>query len=104
MNDHYILDGKKPILVDSMTWAKWFEKVREGRIVAKTKIGLAEVSTVFLGLDHNWSGSLPHIFETLVFGGKLDGEMDRYSTWDEAETGHTAMCKRVEALLDPEGE
>jgi hypothetical protein len=57
-----------------------------------------EVSTVFLGMDHNWRESGPPIlFETLVFGGPLDGEMDRYCTRAEALDGHQEMCERVAA-------
>jgi hypothetical protein len=35
------------------------------------------------------------LFETMVFGGPLNGEMDRYATWDEAEAGHKAMLDAV---------
>lgn len=60
------------------------------------------VSTVFLGLDHNWSmqeNAKPILFETLVFGGVLDGEMDRYFTKEEALLGHQNMCQRVRESL-----
>lgn len=30
----------------------------------------------------------PLLFETLIFGGEHDGDMWRYSTWDEAKAGH----------------
>ena len=32
-----------------------------------------------------------------MFEGVLDGEMNRYSTIDEAKTGHEAMVERVRA-------
>ena len=51
---------------------------------------------VFLGLDHSFGSGPPLLFETMVFGGPLDEEMDRYTTWDEAEAGHKAMVKRVQ--------
>jgi hypothetical protein len=38
-------------------------------------------------------GGPPLIFETMVFGGSKDGEMDRYSTKEEAEKGHEAMVR-----------
>lgn len=101
MNDEYILDGHKPIIEnDPRKWADWFETA--DRIVAKTQIGNIRVSTVFLGIDHNFGGSskiLPILFETMTFGGKLDGEQDRYSTWEEAEKGHKLMVKRVEEII-----
>jgi hypothetical protein len=50
------------------------------------------VSTVFLGLDHSFEGP-PILFETLVSGGDLEGEMDRYHTWEEAIKGHNNMMK-----------
>jgi len=59
-----------------------------------------DVSTVFLPLDHNYTGvGPPLVFETLVFGGTLDEEMRRYATWDEAVAGHQQMCRMVEATL-----
>lgn len=93
MDDKYILEGKNVIRADFMTWAKWFETA--DRNVAKTMVRDIRVSTVFLGLDHQFVDGPPMIFETLVFGGSLDQEMDRYSTWDDAEKGHDAMVERV---------
>jgi hypothetical protein len=79
---HYILDalGEPTACNDLMTWAKWFESA--DRHVACTKISEGvEVSTIFLGLDHNFSNKgRPILWETLVFGGPLDGEMYRYAT------------------------
>lgn len=51
------------------------------------------VSTVFLGLDHSFGEGPPILFETLVSGGDLEGEMDRYYTWEEAIKGHNNMMK-----------
>jgi hypothetical protein len=49
-----------------------------------------------LGLDHNFSENGPPIlYETMVFGGALDGEQDRYCTREEAVSGHALMVKRV---------
>lgn len=51
---HYILDSNhQPIEVDMLTWAFWLEKPE--RIVAQTNVGQFWVSTVFLGLDHDFS-------------------------------------------------
>lgn len=53
---------------------------------------------MFLGLDHRFGSSGPPlIFETMVFGGSLDQEQDRYATIDEAKTGHLKMVWRVRA-------
>lgn len=92
----YVLDGKEPRRVDSlMEWSRLFEI--DNRQVAETWIGPVRISTVFLGVDHSHFDGPPLIFETLVFGGALADEMDRYSTFDEAEAGHAAMVARVKA-------
>jgi hypothetical protein len=95
MSSQYVLDGKKPVLCEDLgTWAKWFETVN--RQVAQEERDGVRVSTVFLGLDHRFSGDGPPIlFETMIFGGRHDQDQDRYSTWEEAEAGHAAMCKRA---------
>jgi len=57
------------------------------------------VSTVFLGIDHGHdfgqSGYKPLLFETMVFGGPLDGQIQRYATWTGAEAGHAKMVQKV---------
>ena len=94
MSGNYILEGKKAVLVgDIIEWAQQFEKT--DRRVAKDKIGEVEISTVFLGLDHQYGEGRPLLFETMVFGGEFDEEMDRYSTWEEAEKGHKTMIEKV---------
>ena len=96
---YYALDeNNDPYPVPMMTWAKGLEKKGGGPWrVGLTKVGDAEVSTVFLGLDHNHGPAGPPIlFETLVFGGPLSDEMERYATWTEAEAGHAKMVKAVE--------
>ncbi len=94
----YILDeNRRPIPADVVTWGKWRE-IDENIRVGQTKVGEVLVSTVFLGIDHNFLGrGKPILFETLVFGGPLNDEMDRYRTWKEAELGHKEMVERVEA-------
>jgi hypothetical protein len=89
----YILDGHKVKEVDLMTWAKWFEQA--DRCVAKDTINGVYISTVFLGLDHSFGSGPPLLFETMVFGGPLDQEQKRYSTWEESEIGHKKMIDRV---------
>lgn len=95
MGEYYILEGHEVKVVDDvLAWGKWFGN--NNRHVADDKINGVRVSTVFLGIDHAFSDSkAPLLFETMVFGGKLDQEMSRYSTWDEADAGHKAMLKRV---------
>lgn len=95
IGEKYILDGKKPkIEKDLFKWAGWMATA--DRIVAKTIIRDVTVSTVFLGLDYSFRGKGPPIlFETMIFGGKLDHYMVRYSTWEEAEAGHKECERKV---------
>ena len=88
----YILDGHTPIPeADIRKWGRWFATAE--RHVARDKIGEADVSTVFLGLDHNFTGGgSPVLFETMIFGGPLHESQWRYCTWEEAEIGHQAAC------------
>lgn len=86
-----LVDGQ-PVPTDQMGWA---ESWRHDRIVAKTKLGDSEVSTVFIGLNHAFGSGPPMIYETMVFGGVLDQECEHYSTPEEARAGHEAMCDRV---------
>jgi hypothetical protein len=98
---YYILGADNQIIaVDAMTWAKWFENM-PNRTVGYTQItSEILVSTVFLGLDHRFSGRRPAIlFETVVFGGPRDGDMWRYSSWDDAEAGHAAAVRNVRAAI-----
>lgn len=80
--DKYYPDGK-PILDDellpaTLKWAMLFEQQNGERIVGKTKTLWGELlSTVWLGLDHNFlGGGPPLIFETMLFA-PTDREADR---------------------------
>lgn len=96
MSGKYILEGKIPKLVDDVfEWGEWFETA--DRKVARTVLpNDVEVSTVFLGLDHNFSGGVPILFETMIFGGEHDGYQERYATWEEAEAGHKQAVAKAE--------
>ena len=95
MAEQAVLDGHVVVPMDDvLAWARWFESA--DRVVAQTGIGEAKVSTVFLGNNHSWGDGPPQWFETMVFGGPLDGEQDRYETWEQAEVGHAAMCERIQ--------
>ena len=96
MNGKYILVDGEPCEADLMTWATWFESA--DRIIARTEQGGVMVSTVFLGVDHNFSPEgAPVLWETMVIGGPLDGEQDRYTSLAAAQEGHDKMVERVNA-------
>lgn len=99
MSYKYILDGRKAVPIeDVILWANWFDSA--DRHVAQNIIKGVKISTVFLGLDHSFGDGEPLLFETMVFGGELDQDMDRYSTWDKAEEGHKKMVERVKKFDD----
>jgi len=97
-NNLYILDenGKPTIEHDMMKWAKWVQE-SESRRVGLEKIGDVKVSTVFLGIDHNFSKDGPPVlWETMVFGGDKDQEMERCSGGrEQAEAMHLKMVETI---------
>lgn len=98
----YLLDENgEPAPADPIAWAMWMDTA--DRQVALDVYGTASVSTIFLGLDHNhYSTGPPVLWETMVFGGALNGECQRYTSKLEALIGHQEMCERMMAL-DPPG-
>lgn len=65
-------------------------------------MGEAEVSTVFLALDHShYPSGPPILFETMVFGGPHDEHTDRYATWDEAVAGHNRILAALRDGRNP---
>jgi len=88
MPGQYILEGREPVAcADVIAWARWFEGA--DRQVADSFRDDVRVSTVFLGLDHNfWGYGPPVLFETMVFMGETSIQCERYATWDQAEEGH----------------
>lgn len=96
-NFSYILVDKKIKTVDLMTWAKWFETA--DRHIGNDHIGDVRVSTVFLGIDHNFGDGEPLLFETMIFGGKHNEYQDRCSTYDQAVRMHEKAVKLVKKSL-----
>jgi hypothetical protein len=91
---HFVLVGRLAVEVDLMRWAEWFETA--DRHVKLTEQGDVRVSTVFLGLDHNFSDRGPPIlFETMAFVGDDSVGQERYATWAEAEEGHARWVAQV---------
>lgn len=112
---HYILRDGEIVAATLLEWAEWFET--EERIIEQTDIpcegamqrkmnpdrepgslekmtikvvtNTVSVSTVFLGLDHNWGNGPPILFETMIFGGEHDDYQTRCATLVEAKKMHT---------------
>lgn len=113
-NLYFILDpnGDPIPALNSLTWAKWFsEHDSNDRRIAETRTKLFWISTVFLGINHQWRpDGPPHIFESMAFlqprrhdisrvSSKPiigEGELcERYSTRLQAMAGHVAMVAEV---------
>jgi hypothetical protein len=113
-NRFFILMGKTPVPSNMQGWSAWFEKAygTNETVVAFTKTDLVEVSTVFLGINHNFNfgpdRGAPVLFETMAFHKLempkiiLDHEIDwdgqetmRCCTWEEAELQHKIMVAEV---------
>lgn len=92
MSLYYDPDGK-PVSMEK--WVTLFEHRQQ---VAKTTLpGGIRVSTVYLGVNHNWDPEGPPlIYETMVFGPDRfrDIDMARYTTREQAEAGHRTMVYR----------
>jgi hypothetical protein len=96
---HWILDENRiPRQVDLYTWAKWFG---EGdRIVRQEWIGNIWISTVFLGLDHNFSNTGPPIlWETMMFSNRKNVDQNYMTrcagSWEQAEAMHEAAVREA---------
>jgi len=85
-----------PATVDE--WAESF--ATDDRIVDETYIRGIRISTVFLGIDYNFSCvGLPILYETMVFGGTLDQRCERYCSETEAKIGHRRWVDRAKTEL-----
>ena len=95
-SSYYDKDGIP--ITDTLVWARKFEDKEYRRIAEATLPDGKWVSTVWLGLDHNYGGNGPPlIFETMVFGSHgdfRDLDTERYSTLADAQDGHNAMVTR----------
>lgn len=94
MSVYYDRKGKP---MGMLAWAKAFEDPKIKIVKRDTLPNGKLVSTVWLGLDHNFMGDRPLIFETMVFpkeGDYSELEMDRYSTEQEAIEGHKRMVEK----------
>jgi len=117
MDLYFGRDGKP---MDAMTWARMVED-RDYSVVAQHWVRGWKVSTVWLGIDHNFTRQGPPvIFETMIFAPKdvtigreeppwdvagimadLDQYQERYATETAAQAGHDrALAAMVGQLGD----
>lgn len=87
---------------NKITQEQWVRLFSDQRSIARDKIGNDDVSTVYLGLNHNFYGNGPPlIFETMIFGGMYTDEMWRWSTDVQARKGHEAIVECLRAGGNP---
>lgn len=92
----YDIDGNK---ITIKQWSDWREK-NDNHLADNCKNGY-RISTVLLGIDHNWSREgKPIIFETMVFSNDWKGVyMERYATKKEALEGHKRIVENIEDYI-----
>ena len=101
MSDFYRRDGTP--YANAVEWSKDFGIV-ENKIVKQEELPNGYfVSTVWLGLNHNYGEGKPLIFETMVFpekGNYSDIYMERYSTEQEAIEGHNRLVEKWKNITE----
>jgi hypothetical protein len=101
-NGRYILDEelREVPCPDLLKWARWLE-TSDKRRVGDDRIGPYWVSTIFLGLDHNYGQGEPLLYETMIF--KIisqdkrtnSGFVARYPTYATAQKMHTHIVELI---------
>jgi hypothetical protein len=120
----YILDpeignGQVPIPCDDfLVWAEWMAIA--DRRVALDMVGTIRLSTIFIGLDHQFSEGPPLLFETMAFDESdqrthtlsdlsatfsetVDWIWGRYSTWEDALWSHKEWLEKLQASVTTAG-
>ncbi len=89
--NYYDKDGSEISILE------WGQKMQDPKykIVAKTKVRKALVSTVWLGINHQFGTGPPLIFETMVFGENEEDITERYSKLKAAEMGHHFIVAKL---------
>lgn len=98
-NDKFRRDGTPypPGTKGLLEWEKDIGDPKKKIVKQETLTNGKWVSTVWLGLDHQFGEGKPLIFETMVFpekGNYSELDVDRYYTEEEALKGHKKMVKK----------
>ena len=100
-HSHYKLVDRVAVPCSFEEWAICFQQ--DDRIIARDEVFYYLISTVFLGLNHQFTdGAPPILFETMVFDAKDGQDLDeftrRYITYEQAEAGHQETIALIKAL------
>jgi hypothetical protein len=87
---------RKGKLITQDEWTRLFAN-KKYQILKQTKVGDRLVSTVWLGMNHNFGwGKKPLIFETLVLDDNYsEDDGTRYSSESAARRGHKKFVKKT---------
>lgn len=91
----YTLKEKEVVRTDEKTYCAQLNDIEKRRIAYTLVNGKVEVSTVFLGYNAGRSDDDPLFFETMIFGGSLDSQAFRTTTYEEAEDMHHKIVEKV---------
>ena len=98
MSDFWILSGHTPVTCSSVVlWFDWYRQATVSRQVAFSVVPGFVIFTVFVGLNRQRvPGFPPLVFESMVFN-QVGAEVSHnyYSTWEEAETGHSQIVSSL---------
>lgn len=93
---YYLNEDKTYRQCGVLEWGHQFQTM--DRHVGDDIINDHHVSTVWLGMDHNFYGGVPLLLETMVFDSPRGGNdiyMRRYTTWEQAVEGHKEAVQWV---------
>ena len=102
--DYYILNAYQRLLRvnDVETWARWFESAHQTgqRFIKQNRMNGILISTIFLGIDHNFYGSGPPIlWETMIFGLYRADPQWRFSDVELAKHWHAIQLHKVKLAV-----
>lgn len=102
------MDEHGQLIIERMKYVADLLSNYDYKVVSKTEVGVYEVSTVWLGIDHRFDDGPPLIFETMVFAKGTNGDASydewcwRYPTLEEAEAAHEAIVTALREGREPE--
>lgn len=93
----WISNDKERVRQEKLSHYRLFKRIRPNW--GHDDIKIIYVSTVFLGLDHQWQDGPPLVFETMIFNGPIHEYQDRCSTWAQAEMMHEKAVQIIKDAL-----
>jgi hypothetical protein len=107
INDYIPFYDKTGDPIDAMTWAGLFSDLTYKRVAYTLVVSALDlaafynISTAWMGTNHNWCAGEPLIFETIVF--RPDGRVlhcDRHTSEETALRAHEDTVTLVASAVD----